>query len=75
MKIIKNIPDGIYQRVLANVQKPDPNILRVTELINPPLIKHLTLKYWDELRPLASEFLWSLLGSAMNSEFQKIFLV
>jgi len=71
MKIIKNVPDGIYQRVLANVQKPDPNVLRVTELVNPPLIKYLTLKHWDELRPLASESLWSLLGSAIHAELAK----
>jgi len=71
MKIIKNIPEGIYQRVLANVQKPDPDILRVTELINPPLIKRLTLEHWDELNPLASEFLWSLLGSAVHAELAK----
>jgi len=68
MRIIQNIPDGIYQRVLANVQKPDPDILRVTELINPPLIKKLTLEHWDELRPLASDFLWSILGSAIHAE-------
>jgi len=71
MKIIQNIPDGIYQRVLANLQKPNPNILRATELINPPLIKHLTLKHWDALSPLASEFLWSLLGSAIHAELAK----
>jgi len=71
MKIIQNIPDGIYQRVLANIQKPNPDILRVSELINPPLIKHLTLKHWDELRPLASDFLWSLLGSAIHAELAK----
>lgn len=71
MKIIKNIPDGIYQRVLANIQKPDPDILRVSELVNPPLIKQLTLKHWDKLRPLASEFLWSLLGSAVHAELAK----
>ena len=71
MKIIKNIPDGIYKRILANVQKPNPNILRATELINPPLIKHLTLKHWDNLNPLASEFLWSLLGSAIHAELAK----
>jgi len=71
VKIIKNIPEGIYQRVLANVQKPDPDILRVTELINPPLIKKLALRYWDDLNPLASEFLWSLLGSAIHAELAK----
>lgn len=71
MKIIENIPDGIYQRVLANTQKPDPDILRVTQLINPPLIKALTLKHWHKLMPLASDFLWSLLGSAVHAELAK----
>ena len=71
MKIIKNVPDGIYQRMLANIQKPDPDVLRVSQLINPPLIKKLTLEHWDSLNPLASDFLWSLLGSAIHAELAK----
>jgi len=68
---IHNIPNGIFQRVLANIQKPQPDIIRVSELKDPPLIKKLALENWDTLVADASEFLWSLLGSAIHAELSK----
>lgn len=69
MKItnIHNLPTGIYQALINSIQKPEPDILRVTELINNPLIKYLSLKHWSEIEADCSEFLWSLLGTGIHS--------
>ena len=65
---IHHLPKGIFQAVVDSIQKPQPDIIRVTELINPPICKKLALENWDTLTADASEFLWSLLGSAVHTE-------
>ncbi len=65
---IHNIPDAVFQAVIDNVQRPQPDILRVSEMINPPLIKQLVLKHWDTLTSDASEYLWSTLGTSVHAE-------
>ena len=65
---IYNLPDGIFNAVVESIQKPQPDIIRVTELINPPICKQLALEHWDTITADASEFLWSLLGTAVHGE-------
>lgn len=68
---IHNIPAGIFQAVVGSIQRPQPDIIRVTELINPPICKKLALQYWDTITADASEFLWSLLGSGVHAVLAK----
>jgi len=58
-----NIPEIIYLAVKDQIYKPDPKLLRVSELISPPLQKRLTLKYWDKIERDASEFIKPLIGT------------
>ncbi len=64
---IHNLPSGIFNAVLNSIQEPKADVIRVTELINPPLCKQLALKNWDTITADASEFLWSLLGTGIHS--------
>ena len=64
---IHNLPSGIFNAVVDSIQRPQPDVLRVTELINPPLCKQLALESWDTITADCSEFLWSLLGTGIHS--------
>lgn len=70
MKIIRDIPDIYCDIIEDGLYKPNPDTLSVTDLINPPLIKHLKLEKWDELEQQASDFLWLILGSAAHQVFE-----
>ena len=64
---IHNLPAGIFQAVVDSIQRPQSDIIRVTELINPPICKKLALENWDTIEADASEFLWSLLGTGVHA--------
>ncbi len=68
---IHNIPETIYNAIVANIQRPEKDVMRVSELINPPLIKQLAVEHWDEIVVDASDFLWSILGSAVHYILKK----
>lgn len=48
-------------------RKPQPDVLRVTELIGPPLIRQLMLQHWDILADDASERVWSVFGQGVHA--------
>lgn len=58
------LPRAMFQAIEREIYRPNPDLLRVTELINPPLIKTLALRHWDELVLDASDFLTTFLGTA-----------
>lgn len=60
-----NLPAPIFNAVNKEY-KPNPERFSVTDLIGPPLIRHLKLKHWEELSEDASERPWMLLGSAVD---------
>jgi len=66
-----NLPRGIYQAVINSIQKPQPDVIRVTQLIAPPIMRQLTFENWDIIERDASEFLWSLLGSGVHAVLAK----
>lgn len=59
-----NLPRAIFQAIERELYKPQEKLLRVTELIGPPLIKTLRIRHWDELVLDASDFLSTFLGTA-----------
>lgn len=71
MTNIHNLPSGIFNAVIKNIQAPQEDVLRVTELINPPICKKLSLENWNTIEADASEFLWSLLGTAVHGVLAK----
>lgn len=67
MKITNNfnLPQPIYQAV-SGVWKPRFERITVSQLIQPPLQKYLTIKHWDTLEDDASNRLWALLGQGFH---------
>ena len=66
-----DIPEALYNVIVSGIQKPSANIMRVSELVNPPLIKQLRLKYWDKIEVDASDFLWAVLGRSVHYILEK----
>lgn len=58
-----NMPRAFYEIICKEIYEPDPKLLRVSELINPPLQKTLLLKHWDEIEVDVSDFLTTFLGT------------
>ena len=61
-----NIPEALYNVIVKGLYKPVATTMRVTELINAPLVKELTIKYWDKIEVDVSEYLFSILGQAVH---------
>jgi len=51
-----NVPNTIVNVVKANLQKPSRDVMRVSEIKNNPMVKHLTLKHWDEITQDVTDF-------------------
>jgi len=75
MKLIRDIPNIYCDLIEEGLHKPHNDRLTVTELVNPPLIKHLQIKYWDKLETKASEYLWMILGNAVHKVFESSGLI
>jgi len=62
-----NYPEQLVRACKEHCYKPTPNFLRVTELIDAPLIKTLTMKHWDDITVDVDEFInSSLFGTAWH---------
>lgn len=66
-----NIPKTLENVIIGGIQLPNKDTMRVTELINPPLMKQLTLKHWDEITVDVSDFLFSVLGQSVHYILEK----
>jgi len=51
--------------------RPNEDTLYVTQLPNPPMIRHLMLKYWDEFEVDVSDMFYRLDGVALHSIIEK----
>lgn len=54
------------------VYRPQKDVFRVTELINPPMIRHLTLQHWDDLSVDVADLLWSIFGTDVHAKMEQI---
>ena len=66
-----DIPEALYNVIVSGIQKPSKDTMRVSELVNPPLIKQLRLKHWNAITVDASDFLWSVLGRSVHYILEK----
>jgi hypothetical protein len=68
--IIKNrlqyCPPAIMLAASNTLQKPQPNIFRVTELIDSPLIKRLLIEHWDRTTVDVDQLIEALDGTAWH---------
>ena len=61
-----NLPAPLVAAV-SHQRTPTPDSISVTTLINPPQIRLLTIKHWDEIEEDASDRIWSTMGSLMHT--------
>lgn len=68
MKITNNsnLPEILVRACSADIQPPRASSIRVTELIDSPLIKRLKLAHWDALEDDLEDRIWALFGSAVH---------
>ena len=62
-----NIPESIVKVVEKGLHPPKENRYSIVDLINPPLIRTLKLEKWDDIEQDISEFLWMILGTAVDT--------
>jgi hypothetical protein len=65
---------GLPQSIVNAVKRDHPPVedrYSVTDIINPPLIRHLRMKHWNEIEEDASDLLWMLLGTSMHYVLEK----
>ena len=65
-----NLPEYLINSVYAPF-KPNPYRYGITALIDPPLIKTLKAKHWDELEEDIADHLWMIHGTALDKMIKK----
>ena len=55
------------QAVAAMLERPTKGVYRVTELIGPPLRRHLLYTQWDNITADVDDFFWALLGTSYHA--------
>lgn len=68
-------PNAVVKAAQSGLYLPNKEILRVTELIDSPLIKQLTMKYWDKLVIDVDEVVYSSLFGVAWHKFLSAFRI
>ena len=66
---IYNIPrsmEDVIMRHTYDITESDPKRVGVTTLINPPRVRLLSVKHWEEIEEDVSDHLWKILGNACH---------
>lgn len=66
-----NLPAPLVNAVTRHPRKRSPNTISVSELIQPPQLRALTIRHYDELEEDASDRLWALLGTLLHGVMEK----
>ena len=61
-----NLPDPIVNAVNNTGYTPGSSDITVTQIIQPPLIRYLTKKHWNDLEEDVSARVWALFGTAIH---------
>jgi len=74
MKItnIHNLPTPIAKLITKSQTKPELLKFRVTQIINPPLVRELLLVQWDKIQVDVSEFLWQIYGTSVHKMLEAV---
>jgi hypothetical protein len=66
-----NIPMPIYQHVKERMYPPKEGRMGVTTLINPPLVRTLFTRHYNEIEHDVSDYLWMVLSSGVHHILSK----
>jgi hypothetical protein len=61
-----NLPQALVRAVQNQGYSPGSSDITVTQLIQPPMIRHLTKKHYKDIEEDASDRIWALIGSAVH---------
>jgi hypothetical protein len=61
-----SLPDPIVNAVSNTGYTPGSSDITVTQLIQPPLLRSLTKKHWDDLEEDVSSRVWALFGTSVH---------
>ena len=64
-----NLPQSLIDVIKSktyDLSEADPNRIGVTTLINPPIIRLLTVRHWNELEEDVSDHIWRVTGNAYH---------
>lgn len=65
-----NLPAPLVQAVTRHPRERKPNRISVTELIQPPQIRALTLRHDGEISEDSSDRIWALLGTLLHGALE-----
>ncbi len=68
---INNLPEPLVKAVTRHPRKREPNCISVSELIQPPQIRALSVKHESEITEDASDRLWALLGTLLHGVLER----
>lgn len=68
---VNNLPAPLVQAVSRHPREQKPNRISVSELIQPPQIRALTLRHEPELSEDAGDRIWALLGTLLHHALEK----
>jgi hypothetical protein len=66
-----NIPANIARYMMSQTSRPSPDVIRVTALIAPPLMRHLMLTKWSEITVDISEYFWMIYGTGVHAILER----
>lgn len=68
MKItnVYNLPE-VFLNAVGNLRRPVAGRFSVTDISNPPYMRYLKEKYWDDIEQDVSDMLWLVFGKAVHS--------
>lgn len=67
----QGLPRPLVEAVNSRAPYEGEREISVSEIINPPLIRSLTRKYWDSIEEDVTERLWALFGTAVHAILQE----
>ena len=68
-----NLPEPLVNAVKNQAYSKGSSDITVTQLIQPPLIRHLTALHNDSIEEDVSSRIWALLGSSVHSILEKAY--
>jgi hypothetical protein len=64
------LPNDVFNVLASDIRKPELDYFTASQFSQPPMMRHLTIKHWDEIEVDASDSLFALLGKMGHRVFE-----
>ncbi len=68
---LNNLPEPLVRAVTRHPRRREPNVISVSELIQPPQLRALALAHANEIVEDASDRIWALLGTLLHGVLER----